>query len=150
MVDAAIQPGHNTGVGGGVIGKINAATTIEHIGPSAAGQRIIAGRTDDMLIIRGVNVFPSQIEEIVLKERVFTPNYLIEVGRSGHMDSMTVHVEWPAGGPIDPSARTAAAAHLAHHVKSSVGISIHVVVADPGTLERSTGKARRVVDRRTQ
>ena len=123
------------------------------LAPTARSMRRLGrinGRTDDMLIIRGVNVFPSQIEEIVLKERVFTPNYLIEVGRSGHMDSMTVHVEWPAGGPIDPSARTAAAAHLAHHVKSSVGISIHVVVADPGTLERSTGKARRVVDRRTQ
>jgi phenylacetate-CoA ligase len=109
----------------------------------------INGRTDDMLIIRGVNVFPSQIEEIVLQERVFTPNYVLEVRRAGHLDAMTVHVEWPATGAQDPGARSAAAAKLAHHVKSSVGISVEVVVADPGTLERSTGKARRVVDRRT-
>lgn len=109
----------------------------------------INGRTDDMLIIRGVNVFPSQIEEIVLQERVFTPNYVIEVRRAGHLDAVTVHVEWPATGAQDPGARNAAAAKLAHHVKSSVGISVEVVVADPGTLERSTGKARRVVDRRS-
>ncbi len=108
----------------------------------------INGRTDDMLIIRGVNVFPSQIEEIILKERVFAPNYLLEVDRAGHLDSLTVNVEWPAaagGGSVE---RDQAAARLVHHVKSSVGISVKVRVADPGTLERSAGKARRVVDRR--
>jgi len=108
----------------------------------------INGRTDDMLIIRGVNVFPSQIEEIILKERVFAPNYLLEVDRAGHLDSLTVNVEWPAsagGGTVE---REQAAARLVHHVKSSVGISVKVRVADPGSLERSAGKARRVVDRR--
>ncbi len=108
----------------------------------------INGRTDDMLIIRGVNVFPSQIEEIILNERVFAPTYLLEVDREGHLDSLTVHVEWPAGAGAGGAGREAAARDLAHHVKSSVGISVHVKVVDPGALERSVGKARRVVDRR--
>ena len=108
----------------------------------------INGRTDDMLIIRGVNVFPSQIEEIILKERVFAPNYLLEVERTGHLDTLTVHVEWPAGAASGAEARKAAAASLVHHVKSSVGISVQVRVGDPGSLERSVGKARRVLDRR--
>jgi phenylacetate-CoA ligase len=101
-----------------------------------------------MLIIRGVNVFPSQIEEIILNERVFAPNYLLEVDRDGHLDALTVQVEWPASGAMDAEARKAAARVLAHHVKSSVGISVQVKVVDPGTLERSVGKARRVIDRR--
>jgi phenylacetate-CoA ligase len=101
-----------------------------------------------MLIIRGVNVFPSQIEEIILNERVFAPTYLLEVEREGHLDSMTVNVEWPASAPADTSARDAAARELAHHVKSSVGVSVRVKVVDAGALERSAGKARRVVDRR--
>jgi len=109
----------------------------------------ITGRTDDMLIIRGVNVFPSQIEELILKQRRFAPNYLLEVTREGHLDSMTVHVEWPAAAPADAAARVAAAHELAHHVKSSVGISVRVQVGDPGSLERSVGKARRVIDRRS-
>jgi phenylacetate-CoA ligase len=108
----------------------------------------INGRTDDMLIIRGVNVFPSQIEEIILKERVFAPNYLLEVERDGYLDSLTVHVEWPAAGAAGTAPREAAARALAHHVKSSVGISVQVRVGDPGTLERSVGKARRVIDKR--
>jgi phenylacetate-CoA ligase len=108
----------------------------------------IDGRTDDMLIIRGVNVFPSQIEEIILSERVFAPNYLLEVDREGHLDALTVHVEWPASGEAGAERREAAARDLAHHVKSSVGISVRVKVVDPGTLERSAGKARRVIDRR--
>ncbi|MBS0393218.1 MAG: phenylacetate--CoA ligase [Proteobacteria bacterium] len=108
----------------------------------------INGRTDDMLIIRGVNVFPSQIEEIILNERVFAPTYLLEVDREGHLDSLTVHVEWPAGAGDGGAGREAAARDLAHHVKSSVGISVRVKVVDPGALERSAGKARRVIDRR--
>jgi phenylacetate-CoA ligase len=108
----------------------------------------INGRTDDMLIIRGVNVFPSQIEEIILNERVFAPNYLLEVERDGHLDALTVHVEWPPGGAAGAGSREAAARELAHHVKSRVGISVRVQVVDSGKLERSVGKARRVVDRR--
>jgi phenylacetate-CoA ligase len=108
----------------------------------------INGRTDDMLIIRGVNVFPSQIEEIILNQRLFAPNYLLEVDREGHLDTLSVQVEWPATGAAGSEARQAAARDLVHHVKSSVGISVKVRVVDPGTLERSTGKARRVIDRR--
>jgi phenylacetate-CoA ligase len=107
----------------------------------------INGRTDDMLIIRGVNVFPSQIEEIILNERVFAPNYHLEVDRDGHLDTLTVVVEWPAAG-ASGAQREAAARELGHHVKSSVGISVQVRVVDPGALERSVGKARRVTDRR--
>jgi len=108
----------------------------------------INGRTDDMLIIRGVNVFPSQIEEIILNERVFAPNYVLEVDRKGHLDSLTVRVEWPSGASPAAAARDAAARGLVHHVKSRVGISVKVEVVDAGTLERSVGKARRVIDRR--
>ena len=108
----------------------------------------INGRTDDMLIIRGVNVFPSQIEEILLNQRKFAPNYQLEVGRDGHLDTLAVNVEWPADGAGGSEARAAAARELAHHVKSSIGITVRVNVADHGTLERSVGKARRVIDRR--
>jgi phenylacetate-CoA ligase len=108
----------------------------------------IKARTDDMLIIRGVNVFPSQIEEIILKQHVFAPNYVLELDRDGHLDMLTVVVEWPAGHSGGSEAREAAARELLHHVKSSVGITIRVRVADPGGLDRSIGKARRVVDRR--
>ena len=108
----------------------------------------INGRTDDMLIIRGVNVFPSQIEEVILNQRVFAPTYVLEVGREGHLDTLTVQVEWPAGGAPGAEARQAAARDLAHHVKSSVGVTVRVQVVDGGALERSVGKAKRVVDRR--
>jgi phenylacetate-CoA ligase len=108
----------------------------------------INGRTDDMLIIRGVNVFPSQIEEVILNQRAFAPTYVLEVGREGHLDTLTVQVEWPAGGAPGADARQAAARDLAHHVKSSVGVTVRVEVVDSGALERSAGKAKRVVDRR--
>ncbi len=119
--------------------------------PTSRGMRRlgrIRARTDDMLIIRGVNVFPSQIEELILRERVFAPLYLLEVTRAGHLDALTVHVEWPAGAPSGAAPREAAANKLAHLVKVSIGISVEVVIGDPMTLERSTGKARHVIDRR--
>jgi phenylacetate-CoA ligase len=108
----------------------------------------IRARTDDMLIIRGVNVFPSQIEEVILKQHLFAPNYVLELDREGHLDELTVVVEWPAGGAAGAAAREAATRDLMHHVKSSVGITIRVRVVDPGGLDRSVGKARRVIDRR--
>jgi phenylacetate-CoA ligase len=119
--------------------------------PTSRSMRRLArinGRTDDMLIIRGVNVFPSQIEELILKERVFAPVYLLEVAREGYLDVLTVHVEWPADAPAQASARESAARQLAHHVKSSIGLSVRIEVGEPRTLDRSVGKARRVVDRR--
>lgn len=118
--------------------------------PTSRAMRRLArinGRTDDMLIIRGVNVFPSQIEEIILKQRAFESNYLLEVAREGHLDTLTVHVEWPAT-VYDGVDRVTAASRLAHDVKSTVGITVVVKVSEAGFLERSTGKARRVIDRR--
>ena len=108
----------------------------------------INGRTDDMLIIRGVNLFPSQIEELILKQRAFAAVYLLELTRVGHLDALTINVEWPAATSSADGARDAAAHELARRVKSSVGLSADVRVHDAGALERSAGKARRVLDHR--
>jgi phenylacetate-CoA ligase len=120
--------------------------------PTARSMRRLArinGRTDDMLIIRGVNVFPSQLEELILKSGMFAPAYLIEVEREGHLDRLTLNVEWASGSSAERTVtEEAAAGALVHHVKSSVGISVHVRILAPKTLERSVGKARRVIDRR--
>ena len=119
--------------------------------PSARAMRRLGrinGRTDDMLIVRGVNVFPSQLEELILKSGAFSPAYLIEVEREGHLDRLTINVEWARASPAGTPSEEAAANALVHHVKSSVGISVQVRILTPGTLERSAGKARRVIDRR--
>jgi phenylacetate-CoA ligase len=110
----------------------------------------ITGRSDDMLIIRGVNVFPTQIEEIVLKCPELAPHYLIEVGRQGNLDQMTVTVELneESSSQLDDALRTAVASRLQHDVKNNVGITVKVLLVDPAALERSVGKACRVVDRR--
>jgi phenylacetate-CoA ligase len=108
----------------------------------------INGRTDDMLIIRGVNVFPSQIEELILRGGAFAPVYLLEVSREGHRDALTIRVEWPATPRAGAPSREEAARQLVHRVKASVGISVEVSVAEPMSLDRSVGKARRVIDRR--
>ena len=107
----------------------------------------ITGRSDDMIILRGVNVFPTQIEEQILKCRGLTPHFQIELTRSGRMDSMAVHVEC-APNAADPAARAASAKELAHHIKSVVGVSTKIDVCDPDALARSEGKAKRVVDNR--
>jgi len=95
----------------------------------------ITGRSDDMLIIRGVNVFPSQIEELILKTAGLSPHYVLELSKSGPLDHLTVVVEGAADS----------AAALAHNIKSYIGISAEVRV---GTIERSIGKAKRVIDKR--
>ena len=107
----------------------------------------ITGRSDDMIILRGVNVFPTQIEEQILKCRGLTPHFQIELTRSGRMDNMAVHVEC-APNAADPAARAASAKELAHHIKSVVGVSTKIDVCDPDALARSEGKAKRVVDNR--
>jgi phenylacetate-CoA ligase len=108
----------------------------------------ITGRSDDMLIVRGVNVFPSQIEELVFRSSGLAPHYEIELTRDGHLDALAVHIErLPEMGIARGEA---AAQELAHLVKAHVGISVQVKVHEPGTLQRSEGKARRVVDRRTK
>jgi phenylacetate-CoA ligase len=119
--------------------------------PTARGMRRLAridGRTDDMLIIRGVNVYPSQLEELILKSGTFSPAYLIEVERAGHVDRLTLNVEWASASLPGSAAEQAAASALAHHVKSSVGVSVQVRIVAVNTLQRSVGKAQRVIDRR--
>jgi len=117
--------------------------------PTARSMRRMArmvGRCDDMLIVRGVNVFPSQIEELILKIACLGPHYQLEVTRDGHLDAMTVHVESiPDAGP---SNLIDAEQELMRQVKAYVGISVRVDVGKPGSIERSAGKARRVIDRR--
>jgi len=107
----------------------------------------ITGRSDDMMILRGVNVFPTQIEEQLLKCTGLAPHFQVELSRSGRMDNMIVHVEaMPHAAGAD--ARAHSAKELAHHIKSVVGVSTKVNVGDPDSVERSVGKARRVVDKR--
>jgi phenylacetate-CoA ligase len=109
----------------------------------------VTGRTDDMLIIRGVNVFPSQIEELILKEHALSPHYVLEVYRRDHLDTLEVVVE-PRTEPDlhDEPARQACATRLSHAVKAYVGVSVRVRIAPVGEIERSAGKARRIIDRR--
>ena len=109
----------------------------------------ITGRSDDMMIIRGVNVYPTQIEELILKQPELAPHYLIEVTRPGALDEVTVHVEM--GGELangSQETRHAAARALEHNIKAYVGITATVRLALPGGIERSLGKARRVLDKR--
>ena len=118
--------------------------------PTARAMRRMArivGRSDDMLIVRGVNVFPTQIEELILKVADLAPHYVLEITRDGHLDSMTVHVE---SAPDADAASSAVAAEkqLIEYVKSYVGISVAVNVGKPGSIERSVGKAKRVIDKR--
>ena len=110
----------------------------------------ITGRSDDMLIIRGVNVFPTQIEEIMLKCPELSAHYLIEVHREGNLDQMTVTVEvsMEAQSHLTRESRDDIAKRLQQQVKTNVGISTKVSLADPMKLDRSSGKACRVIDRR--
>ena len=107
----------------------------------------VTGRSDDMLIIRGVNLFPSQVEEILLRDERLAPHYCLEVRRSARLDELTVVVEAKAGA-ADAQTREAAGRDLAGRIKSGIGISSEVEVREPESLERSMGKARRIVDLR--
>ena len=107
----------------------------------------ITGRSDDMLIVRGVNMFPSQVEEQLLKSDVLTGHYQIELTREGRMDAVAVHVEAPADF-FDPVVLAAEAKALVARIKDTIGLTTRVVVEASGVIERSLGKARRVVDRR--
>ena len=109
----------------------------------------ITGRTDDMLIIRGVNVFPSQIEELILKQGRLAPHYVLEVYRREHLDTLDVVVEArPEPDAHDDHARQACAVRLAHAVKAYVGVTVRVRIVDVGEVERSVGKAKRIIDMR--
>jgi phenylacetate-CoA ligase len=107
----------------------------------------LAGRTDDMLIIRGVNLFPSQVEELILKVGLYAPHYLLEVKRIGRLDELEVVVE-PHGDAVTDLTAAQGAKILVHDIKSLIGVSCRVRVAPPGTIARSAGKARRVNDLR--
>ena len=102
----------------------------------------ITGRSDDMLIIRGVNVFPSQIEAEVMKVDGLSPHFQIELGTTGNLTSITVHVEPQEEASVDIDETCDV---LTRHIKDNVGVSTRVVVREPGSLPRSLGKAQRVV-----
>ncbi|HET7757278.1 MAG TPA: phenylacetate--CoA ligase PaaK [Steroidobacteraceae bacterium] len=117
--------------------------------PTARSMRRMAritGRSDDMLIIRGVNLFPSQIEELVLRVAGLAPHYQLEITREAHLDQLAVKVECLAGASGEVRARLGRDLHGS--IKALIGINTQVLVCEPGALERSVGKARRVIDRR--
>jgi phenylacetate-CoA ligase len=107
----------------------------------------ITGRSDDMMIIRGVNVFPSQIEEQILKIDKLSPHYVIEISRSKNLDNLSVNVE-VRSNDISSSERDNIAKELQHHIKSFIGISTQINVGDENSIKRSEGKAQRVIDSR--
>jgi phenylacetate-CoA ligase len=106
----------------------------------------ITGRSDDMIILRGVNIFPTQIEEVVLGTAGLTPHFQLLLTRPGRMDELTVLTEAAPGA--DAALRQAAAAAVVRAVRDRIGVTVGAQVLDPGSLERSTGKLRRVIDRR--
>jgi phenylacetate-CoA ligase len=119
--------------------------------PTARSMRRMAkitGRSDDMLIIRGVNVFPSQIEELLLRTNGLSVHYQLELTREGYLDALAVHVECLPEVAALADLRDRAARSLAQDIKNNIGVSVSVRVHDPGSMERSAGKAKRVVDRR--
>ena len=107
----------------------------------------ITGRSDDMTILRGVNVFPTQIEEQVMATGGLAPYFQIELYKSGRMDAMRVFVE-AVPGAADELSKTAASRMLSKHIKDMVGVSTEIIVGDPGSVARSQGKAVRVIDNR--
>ncbi|MGW4507992.1 phenylacetate--CoA ligase PaaK [Streptomyces sp. NPDC004436] len=106
----------------------------------------ITGRSDDMIILRGVNLYPTQIEEVLLRTPGLAPHFQLRLTREGRMDTLTVRVE--ARRDTDASGREAAAADVVRAVKDGIGVSVRVEVVDPETLERSVGKIKRLVDLR--
>lgn len=110
----------------------------------------IVGRSDDMLIVRGVNVFPTQIEEIVIQHDKLSGQYQIHLSRDGHLDKVEVHCELqPTLGHVSDAERQKIADWLTHRIKTLVGISTRVCVLPPDSIERTlVGKARRVIDHR--
>lgn len=111
----------------------------------------ITGRSDDMLIIRGVNVFPTQIEEQIMRDARLSGNYQIVVSREGHLDNVEVRCELQreVSGRLSPADVDAVAQELQHHIKTIIGITTKISVLEPETIPRTlTGKARRLIDER--
>ncbi|WP_405756957.1 phenylacetate--CoA ligase [Streptomyces sp. NBC_01420] len=107
----------------------------------------VTGRSDDLVILRGVNLFPTQIEEIVLRTPGVSPHFQLRLTREGRLDVLTVRAEARPGAT--PEQRAAAASSVAAAVKDGIGVSVGVEILDPETLERSVGKFRRIVDERS-
>ena len=108
----------------------------------------VTGRDDDMLIIRGVNVYPSQVEAVLVGFPGLAPHYQIVLNREGALDTMTVEVEIAPGEPSEEPARARKANEVAHHIKSLIGVTCKVTVKSAGEVPRSQGKAVRVKDER--
>jgi len=108
----------------------------------------ISGRSDDMLIIRGVNLFPTQIEELLLRLPGLAPHFQLEITRTGHLDELGICVECSPAVATDAALRGRLGHELETSIKATIGVSTSVVVRDPGALERSAGKAKRVIDKR--
>ncbi len=108
----------------------------------------ITGRSDDMLIVRGVNLFPSQVEEQILRDPVLSGHYVIELSRTGALDDLLVRVE--ARSPLGAKAEALSAQELIQRLKGMCGLTATIDVQPPGSIERSLGKARRVIDKRTK
>ncbi|SPZ22357.1 Phenylacetate-coenzyme A ligase [Providencia rettgeri] len=108
----------------------------------------ITGRSDDMMIIRGVNVFPSQIEEQIMQFKELSPHYQLEIGRQGNMDNLSVRVELKHPEQLTYDERCNICHHLKHRIKSMVGISTRISIVNCGDIPRSQGKAERVIDTR--
>ncbi|MBB2920955.1 phenylacetate--CoA ligase PaaK [Cupriavidus alkaliphilus] len=108
----------------------------------------VTGRTDDMMIVRGVNVFPSQIEELILRHAELAPHYQCVLAKEGHLDTLTVRVECAHGS--DTALAQPARERLAHEIKSYIGVTAGIEVLPEGGIERSVGKARRIVDQRSR
>ena len=107
----------------------------------------VTGRSDDMIILRGVNVFPTQIEEQLMAVQGLAPHFQIELSRPDRMDELKVLTEATEGFSSNED-RVHAAADLAHRIKAAIGVSVKIEVADPGGVERSQGKAVRIIDNR--
>jgi phenylacetate-CoA ligase len=119
-------------------------------GRTLARMTKVRHRTDDMLIIRGVNVFPSQVEDVLLKIEGIEPHYLIVVDRVSGMDSLEIKIEVAEEIFSDVMADMVAfTSRVSDRLQSVLGLSAKVMLVEPGTIERSVGKAKRVLDRRS-
>jgi phenylacetate-CoA ligase len=110
----------------------------------------ITGRSDDMLIIRGVNVYPSQVEAVLLGLPGLAAHYQLVLTREGPMDSITIEVELASAAPAEPPALARMAADVRNHIKTMIGLTCDVALKAPGEVARSQGKAVRVRDLRQQ
>jgi phenylacetate-CoA ligase len=117
--------------------------------PAFRRMQKVTGRTDDMMIVRGVNVFPTQIEEQILAVEGLAPHYVCVLTRPGNLDELTVQVEHAPQLPPGARDPVGLGAALGERIKRRIGVTVTVEVLAPHALERSLGKARRISDRRS-